>query len=581
MKIPLQAYGRLLRQYLAPHKPRVVLLALCLILAAALQLAVPQVMRAVIDISMASGMTTKLIWLVVLFFALALLEQGMTTLATYFGEDIAWKTTNQMRADLTRHALQLDLSFHNGKTPGELIERIDGDVSALANFFSAFAVQILGSVLFLAGVLVVLFVQDWRAGLTVAGYVLVSLVILNRFRSMAVPHWAASRQATADLYGFLEERITGAPAIRSSGATAFVMNRFYDLTRKAWHVTLKAALMASTMVNVSWIIFTVGNAASLVLAAYLLKEGSVTIGAAYLIVHYVLQLGRPIDMINRQMEDVQRAGASITRIQELLEIRTKVPDGPGVALPEGALAVRFDGVSFSYEGERTVLDDLSFELKPGTVLGLLGRTGSGKTTITRLLTRLYNPSQGAVLLGQANLRQARQADLASHVSMVTQRVQLFNASLRDNLTFFDPAVPDERIVQALEELGLGPWFRSLPEGLDTKLAPGGGGLSAGESQLLAFTRVFLRDPGIIILDEPTSRLDPATEQVVQRAVERLLKGRTAIVIAHRLATVEKVDEIMILEQGRIKERGLRSDLASDPGSHFHSLLKTGLEEVIA
>lgn len=586
MKISMQSYAALLGQYLSPHRSRVFLLAGCLVGATALQLAGPQVMRSIIDTSMAEGMTTGLIWMVVLFVALALVEQGAATAATYFGEDLVWKTTNVMRSDLTRHCLGLDLSFHAGRTPGELIERIDGDVSALSNFFSNFAIQLMGNALFIVGVLAVLFSQDWRAGATVLVYVAVTFFLLDRVRNVAVPYWAASREATAELYGFLEERITGAQAIRTSSATGFVLNRFYDLTRKAWRQTLKAALMATAVVNISWLLFAIGNAAMLVVTALLYMEGTLSLGSAYLLVHYVMLLGRPIDAITRQMEDVQRAGASISRIQELFSIQTRVPDGPGIALPDGALGVEFQQVRFGYSEAQAVLQDLSFTLMPGTVLGLLGRTGSGKSTLTRLIARLYHPTGGTVRLGGAgapgaDLRQARQADLADRIAIVTQRVQLFHASLRDNLTLFDSRVPDERIIMALEELGLGAWYRSLPAGLGTVLAPGGGGLSAGEAQLLAFTRVFLKDPGIIILDEPTSRLDPATEQVVQRAVERLLKGRTAIVIAHRLATVEKVDEIMILENGRVQEHGARETLAADPRSQFAKLLQTGLEEMIA
>lgn len=580
-QIPLKAYVQLLGEYLRPLRRQVMLLALCLLGGTALQLLVPQVMRYVIDASMAEGVSAGVIWMVVLFFGLALLEQGVATSATYLGENIAWKATNQMRSSLTRHALRLDLSFHGARTPGELIERVDGDVGSLANFFSTFVIQVGGSALLIVGVLVAMFLQDWRAGLTVAVYVAVSLLILDRIRNKAIPHWVASRQADAELYGFIEERIAGAHAIRTSGATGYVLNRFYQLTRAAWQKTLKAALMATAMVNIAWIIFAVGNALAMVVAAVLYQRGELSIGAAYLMVHYTMLISRPIDIIIRQMEEVQRAGAGIGRIQELQALKTKVPDGPGVLLPGGALGVDFENVSFGYAEDRPVLHGLSFRLKPGTVLGLLGRTGSGKTTITRLVARLYNPDSGTVRLGAANIRAARQDELSAHVSMVTQRVHLFHASLRENLTFFDQSVPDERIVAALEELGLGPWFRSLPEGLDTKLAPGGGGLSAGEGQLLAFTRVLLRDPGIIILDEPTSRLDPATEQVVQRAVGRLLRGRTAIVIAHRLATVQQVDEIMILDQGQIKEHGPREALAKDSGSHFHRLLQTGIEELIA
>jgi len=268
--------------------------------------------------------------------------------------------------------------------------------------------------------------------------------------------------------------------------------------------------------------------------------------------------------------------------------------------------LRFDGVTFGYDDsignngsngnngsvtpsdtqKEIVLHDLSFILEPGKVLGLLGRTGSGKTTLTRLLFRFYDPDDGIIsisaddLPSQIDIRQLPLEILRKKVGMVTQNIQLFNASVRDNLTFFDNSVPDAEIEQVIDELGLNKWFDSLSDGLDTLLESGGGSLSAGEAQLLAFTRIFLTDPGLVVLDEASSRLDPATEALIERAIERLVTGRTAIIIAHRLGTVQRADKIMILNQGRIEEYGDREDLANDPNSKFNDLLKTGLEKVL-
>jgi ATP-binding cassette subfamily B protein len=238
-------------------------------------------------------------------------------------------------------------------------------------------------------------------------------------------------------------------------------------------------------------------------------------------------------------------------------------------------------VSFGYNGGESVLEGLSFELRAGGVLGLLGRTGSGKSTLARLVFRLYDPKQGEILLDGSNLREMKLGALRGRVAMVTQEVQLFRGSVRDNLTFFDRSVADERIVGAIGELGLGEWLKGLPKGLDTELEAGSRSLSAGEAQLLAFTRIFLRDPGLVILDEASAKLDPATEQRIERAIDRLLEGRTAIIIAHRLGTVQRAEQVLILEDGKALEFGERQRLASDPGSRFYALLQTGLEEVLA
>jgi ABC-type multidrug transport system fused ATPase/permease subunit len=245
----------------------------------------------------------------------------------------------------------------------------------------------------------------------------------------------------------------------------------------------------------------------------------------------------------------------------------------------GALAVDFKNVTFGYVAGNTVLHNLTFHLEAGRVLGVLGRTGSGKTTLARLLLRLYDYQAGEICLGNVPPGIASLRELRQRVGIVTQDVQLFHATVRDNLTFFNRAIPDERILAVLEDLGLASWYRSLPLGLDSKLGSDGEGLSAGEAQLLAFTRVFLADPGLIILDEASSRLDPATEYLIERAVSKLLQGRTGIVISHRLGTIQRADEILILEDGRLIEHGKRELLASTSASRFYALLQTGLEEV--
>jgi len=238
-------------------------------------------------------------------------------------------------------------------------------------------------------------------------------------------------------------------------------------------------------------------------------------------------------------------------------------------------------VTFAYNEGDSVLKNVTFDLKAENVLGVLGRTGSGKTTMTRLLFRLYDPQTGHIRVDDTNLRHLGLDDIRKRVGMVTQEVQLFRASVRDNLTFFDDTVDDEKILEALEVLGLGEWLHTLPSGLDTLLASGGRSLSAGEAQLLAFTRVFLKDPGLVILDEASSRLDPVTEQLIEQAIDHLLAGRSAIIVAHRLATVQRADDILILEDGQVAEFGNRVELMNQD-SRFAQLLRTGgMLEVLA
>jgi len=437
------------------------------------------------------------------------------------------------------------------------------------------------NVILLAGVVLLLLREDLRVGLVMAVFALATLWALNRVRSVAVPQWTAARESSAALYGFLEEQLSGTEDTRSSGAVSYAMQRLYQLMRDRLHTERRAAGMNLVVFVVVVTSITVGTAIAFVMGYLLFQSGLATIGTVFIIVSYTNMMFRPMRELTNQIQELQKAGAGIGRITALYHQQSAIQDGPGAPLPAGPLSVAFDGVTFAYHEGEVVLDNLTFRLEPGRVLGLLGRTGSGKTTVARLLFRLYDVQAGAVRLGGVDIRQARLRELRQRVGIVTQDVQLFRASVRDNLTFFDRAIPDDRIMEALADLGLLDWFSRLPHGLDTEIQSGGSGLSAGEAQLLAFTRVFLKDPGLVILDEASSRLDPVTEQRIERAIDKLLRDRTAIIIAHRLATVHRADEIMILENGRIREHGARERLARDQRSRFYQLLQTGLEEALA
>lgn len=581
MGLPLQPYQELLLQYLRPQWRRMLLLSLLLLTSVGLQLVNPQILRYFIDTALANSATSPLLLAGLLFIGIALLNQGASVWATYVSENIAWTATNTLRTDLIAHCLRLDMAFHKAHTPGELIERIDGDVDTLSNFFSQLTVHLLANMLLLLGVLTLLFQIDWRVGLSISTFALLALLVLLRIRGLAVSLWVKDRQMDAEFFSFLGEQLVGTEDIRANGATQYVMRRFYLFLRRWLPVRRRANLAGYAMGMTTITLFALGNALSFALGAYLWSQHAASIGTIYLIFYYTNLLTQPLEQIRMQLQDLQQAGAGIERVNGLLHTTPTIQDGVGTPLPEGALPVTFEQVTFSYTGDEAVLHNLSFSLQEGHVLGVLGRTGSGKTTLARLLLRLYDVQEGTIYVGGVAVQEAHLHDLRRHIGMVTQDVQLFHATVRDNLTFFDRTIPDERILAVLDDLGLTAWYGALPQGLDTELGSDGEGLSAGEAQLLAFTRVFLANPGLVILDEASSRLDPATEQLIERAVSKLLAGRTGIVIAHRLGTIQRADEILILEHGRMLEHSEREALARDPASRFYHLLQTGLEEVRA
>ncbi len=492
--------------------------------------------------------------------------------ATYLGADVGWSGTNALREDLAAHLLSLDMGFHTSTTPGELIERIDGDVTAVSEFISRFVVRLLGSAFLLVGVLVVSWLEDWRMGAAISIYVLAVLVLIVRMRSFAVQASEQERETSARLYGFIEERLAGLDDIRANGAGAFTMTRFGGVMRDFFFRTRAAWRRRTVFWVASNVAFWSGDALALAVGVWLFGRGAISVGTAYLILQYVQLVRTPIEQVAQEFQELQKAAGGIVRIDRLRELRPALDESGRTPLPTGPLAVDFEGVTFAYE-DRNVLDEVSFHVGPGDVVGLLGRTGGGKTTITRLISRLYDPTEGSVSLGGVDLREADPGSLRRAVGVVTQEVQLFAASVRDNLTFFDPRRTDDEILDVLDRAGLGGWVRSI--GLDTRLSSGGAGLSAGESQLLAFARVFLQDPGLVILDEASSRLDPATEALLAEVTRRLFRHRTAMIVAHRLETVATSDRILIVESGRIVEDGSRERLAADPASRYARLLAAG------
>ncbi len=577
------AARRLVVHYLRPHGARIGLLCALLLAHIGLQLGIPQFIRAFIDQTVAGAAPATLVAIAGAFLGAAVVNEAFSAAVTWIGQDVRWRATNALRADLTRHALGLDLTFHGAQTPGKMIERLDGDVTELSNLMSDYALRAAGNAVTLVGVLVLLAREDVWLGLAFLTFVVVVAATFRPIGRVAVPAWSVSREANSEFIGFIEERLHGTEDLRAAGAKAWTMAQLQAATGHMMRVERRASLLGATLWMATIVLFTAAHGLALGFGAHLYAGGAITLGTVYLIFHYAEMLRHPFEMLVEQLQDLQRAAGSLKRVAELLATPSREADQ---AVPQplprgGALAVACDAVGFAYPDGEPVLDGVSFGLAPGRVLGLLGRTGSGKTTLARLLMRLYDPTAGAIRLGGVDTRDAALAEVRSRVAFVTQDVQLFSATVRDNLTLFDRRVPDARIGEVLTSLGLGHWLAALPQGLDTELQTGGGGLSAGEAQLLAFARAFLKDPGLVIMDEASARLDPATEHRIERAVDQLLAGRTGIIIAHRLGTVQRADDILILEDGRVREHGDRVVLAADPRSRFRALLTTGLEEVLA
>ncbi|MCA9986249.1 MAG: ABC transporter ATP-binding protein, partial [Anaerolineales bacterium] len=525
----------MLWRYLRPQRWRVALSAILLLTTLGLELYAPLILGGFIDGARAGQALSELYGAALTFLGLIVAAQLVSVATTYQAEIIGWTATNALRHDLTAHLLDLDLGFHQDHSAGELIERVDGDVGALHHFFAQFLIRIVGNALLLLGLLIIVLVQHWQVGLTLGLFSFFVGASLFRLRHLAVEAILADRQLNARLNGFWEERLVASADLRGNGAVEHVLQSQQPLNWQALQLTRKGRNLGWTVHGVYIGLHIIGSALIFAVAASLYLRGQATLGSVYLVFHYLGLVVINLRGFVRELDTLQRATASLRRVEALFARQNRLPAPAKAAAappPVDDVLLSFADVTFAYE-DRPVLHNLSFNLAPGEKLALLGRTGSGKSTLARLVFRFYDPQAGQISLHGRPLPQWPLSELRGRIGLVTQNVELFSATVRDNVTLFDRRIRDAQIGAALANLGLGAWLAALPAGLDTRLGSGGLGLSAGEAQLLALARLFLQDPALIILDEASARLDPISEARLEIALTQLLAGRAAIIIAHR------------------------------------------------
>ena len=412
MKVPLQKYWEVQKKYLAPFKGKLVLLAILLVSGTALQIFTPLVIESYIDLatqetvnqSLSTFLNTlgipvpnvgnifaTLILLASIYTIFMLIQQFISLGSVYVNQNLSWSATNKLRHDLTQHCVDLDMTFHNEHKPGEMIERIDGDVNTLAQFLSQFSVQLLTSLLLVAGILAAFFVKHWILGVAFTVFTLLAIIIMYVLRNFSVKAWEKQRQTSADMYGTIEERLSAIEDIKANGGVRNAMRKFFDYSRKDFKAFKRALVRGQLFVMTIWGVIAILNTLVFAPSIPLLENNIISLGTVFLIQIYAGILLRPIFVITRQMQDFQRAGASIDRINKLFDTKKKILDTGTKTLSPGPLDIEFNKLNFAYNEDNYVLNDISFKLKTGNTVGILGHTGSGKTTSSRLLFRIYDP----------------------------------------------------------------------------------------------------------------------------------------------------------------------------------------------
>ena len=518
-----------------------------------------------------------------------LLRLGLQGFQSFNIEALGQRLTARIRNDLFGHAMALSLRFHDRMPVGKLLTRLTSDVNALSEVFGSGAVGVLGDLVSLVVIAVTMILIDWRlGGLLLVTQVPVTLVILWLQRRYRKANYRV-REELSQLNADFQENLQGLEVVQMFRRET-VNGQLFDRTGAAYRQAVNGTIFYDSSISafIEWVALA-AVAAVLALGGWMVTAETMGLGTLTTFILYSQRLFDPLRQLADRFTQIQGGLTAVERIGELLEqpldiVDAKsVKDEPSVVRSSASAAcgeVVFEGVSFAYRPDEPILQDLSFRISAGEHVALVGPTGSGKTTLIRLLCRLYEPQVGRIMLDGVDIKTIPLWRLRKQLGVVLQDTFLFSGNVADNLRL-DSSIEDDRLRAICRDLGLDPLLNRLPNGLETELRERGGNLSSGERQLLAVARVAIRNPTVLVMDEATAFMDPSTEATLQRDLDRLLERRTAVVIAHRLATVEAADRIMVLRRGKLIEQGTHLELRAKGGlySQLAELQERGLAKL--
>ncbi|QYG93960.1 ABC transporter ATP-binding protein [Iamia sp. SCSIO 61187] len=574
-RLDRKAAGQVLRRAgrtLGPYRRTLVVVFVLMVSYTLTTIAGPFLVRHGIDAGIKERDGGALNWAVGLYVAVSLtgfaINRWQILLISRVGESFL----RDMRTRVFRHLLRLSMPFYDREKAGVIVSRMTSDIDSLQELVQLGLLQFTSSVLLIVLTLVLLAVTSWQLLLVVAiplPFVVLASVKFQRDSNAA---YLTVRDRIGSVLSHLQEGISGVRVIQAYAREGAETQRFGHRNRTLYGAHMRSVRIQAWYLPVIEIAGTGATALVVWIGGRLVVGDTLTVGTVALFVLSLSNLFEPVQQLSQLFNQVQSAGAGLKKLYEVLDTEVDVPEAAGaVALPAtGAVAVR--GLSFAYRADLDpVLRDVDLVIEPGERLALVGPTGAGKSTLAKLVARFYDPTEGSVAFGGVDLRAARLDSLRDRIAVVPQEGFLFNGTIRDNVRVARAGASDEEVDAALEAIGVRDRFAALADGLDTEVRERGSRLSAGEKQLVSMARAALADPAVLVLDEATSSLDPGTEAVVEAAVERLMEGRTTIVIAHRLTTAARADRVGVVEGGHLAELGTHAELVAVPGGRYARL----------
>jgi subfamily B ATP-binding cassette protein MsbA len=462
------------------------------------------------------------------------------------------------------------LSYHDNKRTGDLISRITSDIDSVQDFISQALLGILVNVLTLVGMLLVMFYLDWRFTLIALSVAPALFVVVYTFTRRIKQASRAVRKKQGEIASVVHEVLSSIRVVKAFSREHYEQERFEKQSLETVETALRARSLKAKLAPIVEVIVAAGTCLVLWYGVRLVLAGDITAGSLLVFLLYLGKMYKPMRELSKMTDTISKTVVGYERIREVLETEREVRNLPGAKeAPQFAGAIEFKDLRFGYSRDRLILKGLNFQIKPGTVAALVGPTGAGKTTIASLVARFYDPFSGEVRIDGRDVRRYKLHSLRRQISFVLQENLLFRAPLWQNIAYGRPEASRDEIMKAANLANADEFIVKLPEGYDTVVGERGVTLSGGQRQRIAIARAIIRDAPILILDEPTSDLDAASEELVFDALSRLMEGRTSIVIAHRLATVQRADVIFVLEDGKIVQQGTHSELLSQGGLYAH------------